>query len=103
MHSTDDPANLSSLNGPGSYLLDGCSSTRNRKVEGSNPSSGSRTAGQRVFVVLLLRGRDRRSFLWLDLRATAPPANSAVDRGRHDYSAAPPFHISLRISPNARG
>jgi hypothetical protein len=27
--------------------------TRNRKVEGSNPTSGSKTAGQRVFLALL--------------------------------------------------
>jgi hypothetical protein len=37
----DDPADVSSQNRPGWYLLDECVSTRNRKVEGSNPSSGS--------------------------------------------------------------
>jgi hypothetical protein len=48
----DDPADTSSQNRPG-CLLDTCVSTRKRKVEGSNPSSGSKTAGQRVRVVLL--------------------------------------------------
>jgi hypothetical protein len=38
----DEPADTSSVNGPGWYLLDGCVSTRNRKVVGSNPTSGSK-------------------------------------------------------------
>ena len=38
----DDPADLSSQNGSGRYLLDEGSSTRNRKVVGSNPTSGSK-------------------------------------------------------------
>jgi hypothetical protein len=42
----DDPADLSSQNRPGWYLLDTCVSTRNRKVEGSNPSSGSICPGE---------------------------------------------------------
>jgi hypothetical protein len=41
----DDPANVSTQNRPGWHLLDGCTSTRNRKVEGSNPSSGSNASG----------------------------------------------------------
>jgi hypothetical protein len=48
----DDPADVSSQNRPGRYLLDEGSSTRNRKVVGSNPTSGSKTAGQRVCMVL---------------------------------------------------
>jgi hypothetical protein len=32
-------------------------SPRNRKVEGSNPSSGSKTAGQRAFLALLTARR----------------------------------------------
>jgi hypothetical protein len=44
---------VSSQNRPGSHLLDEGFSTRNRKVEGSNPSSGSKTAGQRPFLALL--------------------------------------------------
>jgi hypothetical protein len=39
---------VSSQNRPGWHLLDGCASTRNRKVVGSNPTSGSKSAGQRV-------------------------------------------------------
>jgi hypothetical protein len=49
----DDPADLSSQDGPGWHVLDGCVSTRNRKVVGSNPTSGSITAGQRVCARLL--------------------------------------------------
>ena len=37
----DDPADVSSENGSGQHLLDTCVSTRNRKVAGSNPTSGS--------------------------------------------------------------
>jgi hypothetical protein len=59
----DDPADTSSQNRPGWYLLDTCVSTRNRKVEGSNPSSGSKTAGQRVFQRWLSVSGDWRSFL----------------------------------------
>jgi hypothetical protein len=46
----DDPADVSSQNGSGRYLLDEGFSTRNRKVVGSNPTSGSKTAGQTVFL-----------------------------------------------------
>jgi hypothetical protein len=42
----DEPADLSSQDRPGWHLLDECVSTRNRKVEGSNPSSGSKTPSQ---------------------------------------------------------
>jgi hypothetical protein len=38
----DDPADVSSQDGPSWYLLDEGSSTRNRKVVGSNPTSGSK-------------------------------------------------------------
>jgi hypothetical protein len=51
------PADVSSQNGSGRHLLDEGSSTRNRKVEGSNPSAGSKTAGQRPFLVLLAARR----------------------------------------------
>jgi hypothetical protein len=37
----DDPADVSSQNRPGWHLLDEGFSTRNRKVVGSNPTSGS--------------------------------------------------------------
>jgi hypothetical protein len=42
----DDPADVSSQNGPGWHLLDEGSSTRNRKVVGSNPTSGSKLPAQ---------------------------------------------------------
>jgi hypothetical protein len=41
----DEHADTSSEDRPGQHLLDERSATRNRKVEGSNPSSGSKTAG----------------------------------------------------------
>jgi hypothetical protein len=44
----DDPADVSSQNRPGWHLLDEGSPTRNRKVVGSNPTSGSKSAAQRV-------------------------------------------------------
>jgi hypothetical protein len=53
----DDPADVSSQDGSGRHLLDEGFSTRNRKVEGSNPSSGSKTAGQRAFLVSLTAHR----------------------------------------------
>jgi hypothetical protein len=40
----DDPTDLSSQDRPGWYLLDKCASTRNRKVVGSNPTSGSQSS-----------------------------------------------------------
>jgi hypothetical protein len=53
----DDPADVSSRNRTGWHLLDGCVSTRNRKVEGSNPSLGSKTAGQRADLASLAARR----------------------------------------------
>jgi PPOX class probable F420-dependent enzyme len=53
----DDPTDVSSQDGSGRHTLDEGSSTRNRKVEGSNPSSGSKPAGQRVFLALLTAKR----------------------------------------------
>jgi hypothetical protein len=44
----DDRADVSSENRTRKHLLDGCVSTRNRKVVGSNPTSGSETAAQRL-------------------------------------------------------
>ena len=43
---------MSSQNGPGRHLLDEGSSTRNRKVVGSNPTSGSITAGHWIIAPL---------------------------------------------------
>ena len=49
----DEPADLSSQDRPGWHLLDECVSTRNRKVEGSNPSSGSKSARSAALARLL--------------------------------------------------
>jgi hypothetical protein len=49
----DEPADTSSHNRPAWYLVDGRVSTRNRKVVGSNPTSGSKSAGQEAFLTLL--------------------------------------------------
>jgi hypothetical protein len=52
-HWLDEPTDVSSQNRPVWHLLDEGFSTRNRKGEGSSPSSGSKTAGQRVFLRML--------------------------------------------------
>ena len=49
----DGSADVSSQNGSGRHLLDEGFPTRNRKVVGSNPTSGSKTAGQRPCLTLL--------------------------------------------------
>jgi hypothetical protein len=49
----DEPADLSSQDRPGWHLLDECVSTRNRKVEGSNPSSGSQSTRSTAWASLL--------------------------------------------------
>jgi|SRR5215207_408865 hypothetical protein len=49
---TDGPSNVSRLDPSGADQADADHPTRNRKVEGSNPSSGSKTAGQRVCLAL---------------------------------------------------
>jgi hypothetical protein len=50
---TDDAAHVSRLDPSGADQADADHPTRNRKVEGSNPSSGSKSAGQRAFSALL--------------------------------------------------
>jgi hypothetical protein len=45
---------LSSQDGSWRVQLEGFCPTRNRKVVGSNPTSGSKTAGQRAFLALLV-------------------------------------------------
>ena len=55
---------LSSQDGTGRVQLEGFGPTRNRKVEGSNPSSGSKTAGQSVFLVLLTERRQQAVIPW---------------------------------------
>ena len=53
-HSTDDAADVSSQNGSGWHLLDEGFPTRNRKVVGSNPTSGSISAGQSTYTAVAL-------------------------------------------------
>jgi hypothetical protein len=43
---TDEAPNVSSLDPSGAIQIDAKHPTRNRKVVGSNPTSGSKTAGQ---------------------------------------------------------
>ena len=50
---TDGPSNVSRLDPSGAYRVDGDHPSRNRKVVGSNPTSGSKTAGQNIFTVIL--------------------------------------------------
>jgi hypothetical protein len=47
---TDEASNVSSLDPTGAVQADAEHPARNRKVVGSNPTSGSKTAGQRVFL-----------------------------------------------------
>jgi hypothetical protein len=54
---TDEPSNVSRPDPSGADQIDAKHPTRNRKVEGSNPSSGSKTAGQRPFLALLTAQR----------------------------------------------
>jgi hypothetical protein len=50
---TDDAAHVSRRNPSGADQIDAKHPTRNRQVEGSNPSSGSKTAGQDVCLLVL--------------------------------------------------
>jgi hypothetical protein len=50
---TESATNVSRLDPSGADQIDAEHPTRNRKVEGSNPSSGSKTAGQRAFLAEL--------------------------------------------------
>jgi hypothetical protein len=50
---TDDPTNVSRLDPSGAVQVDAEHPSRNRKVVGSNPTSGSKTAGQSTFTVIL--------------------------------------------------
>jgi hypothetical protein len=54
---TDEVGNVSRLDPTGSVQVDAEHPSRNRKVVGSNPTSGSETAGQRPFLALLAAQR----------------------------------------------
>jgi hypothetical protein len=56
---TDEASNVSRLDPSGADQADAENPTRNRKVEGSNPSSGSKTAGQKTFLALLAARREQ--------------------------------------------
>jgi hypothetical protein len=61
---TDEASNVSSPDPSGADQIDAEHPTRNRKVVGSNPTSGSKTAGQRALLALLTGRRRRVVFLW---------------------------------------
>jgi hypothetical protein len=52
-------SHLSSQDGAGRVQLEGFGPTRNRKIVGSNPSSGSKTAAQKPFLALLAAQRQQ--------------------------------------------
>jgi hypothetical protein len=54
---TDDASHVSRLDPSGAVQIDAEHPTRNRKVVGSNPTSGSKTAGQRPFLAVLTAQR----------------------------------------------
>jgi hypothetical protein len=65
---------LNSHDGPWRVQLEGFSPTRNRKVEGSNPSSGSKTAGQRGFLAMLTGQRQQAVIPLVGHRAVSASA-----------------------------
>jgi hypothetical protein len=70
---TDEPSNVSSLDPSGAVQADAEHPSRNRKVVGSNPTSGSKTAGQRGCRALLIgHGQQAVIPLGLDRAAGAP-------------------------------
>jgi hypothetical protein len=56
---TDEAPNVSRLDPSGADQIDAEHPSRNRKVEGSNPSSGSKTTGQRAFLRLMIARRQQ--------------------------------------------
>jgi hypothetical protein len=62
---TDEAGNVSRLDPSGAVQIDAEHPSRNRKVEGSSPSSGSKTAGQRACVASLAAQRQPAVFLWV--------------------------------------
>jgi hypothetical protein len=54
---TDDPSNVSRPDPSGAIQIDAEHPTRNRKVVGSNPTSGSRTTGQKSLLALVAAQR----------------------------------------------
>ena len=89
---TDGAANVSRLDPSGAYWIDAEHPARNRKVVGSNPTSGSKTAVQRRFPALLTAQPQESVIpLGLDLASQARPTHFA--RGR--WSARFPAGLVL--------
>jgi hypothetical protein len=80
---TDEPSNVSRLDPSGADQADAKHPTRNRKVEGSNLSSGSKTAGQRVFLIITddAAATGGHSFSRMRRRRRTRPAGPAADAG----------------------
>jgi hypothetical protein len=87
----DDTPDLTCKDGTGRQIVDGGEATRNRKVEGSNPSSGSKTAGQRASLALPTARRHQAVILWVgsSRRRRARPASL------HRCAARLPTGLSL--------
>ena len=83
---------MSSKNRPGSHLLDDCVSTRNRKVEGSNPSSGSKAAAHRRFPALLTAQRQEAVIPlgWISRRRRARHGASPLPQAPNETTGKPP-------------
>jgi hypothetical protein len=73
----DSAPNVSRLDPSGAVQIEAEHPTRNRKVEGSNPSSGSKTAGQRSFLALLAAQWQQAVIPlgWITRRRRARPAS----------------------------
>jgi hypothetical protein len=94
----DDPADVSSQNRPGWHLLDEGSPTRNRKVVGSNPTSGSISAGQKVFLAMLTGQRQQAVIPLVGHRAVSASAHFAT-RSPSGRLSAPSMDLLRRPTP----
>jgi hypothetical protein len=70
---TDEALNVSRPDPSGADQIDAEHPSRNRKGEGSNPSSGSKTAGQRPFLALPSADRQQAGIPLLDQPALRGP------------------------------
>jgi hypothetical protein len=61
---TDSASNLSRPDPSGTIQIDAEHPSRDRKVVGSNPTSGSKTAGQRAFLALRTAQRQPAVIPW---------------------------------------
>jgi hypothetical protein len=79
---TDEPSNVSRPDPSGAVQIDAEHPSRNRKVVGSNPTSGSKTAGQRAFLALLAAWWQQAVIPLGGRRAAGPSTGSPAHR--HD-------------------